>query len=242
MHVHLPKPLHGWRAFAGEVGIIVVGVLIALAAEQTVQAVHERSIAREARNNVIAEIEQDMDVFRRRAQIQPCIDRRLDEIEQLIRAAPAPLPRPLWIGRPQVWEMYTQRWNTASVGGRTSLLTLDQQSSFAVIYSRFAATEQMQQIEQQAWARLRGLEILPRLDPAAAKDMVEALEEARYANWRIKTNGLQLAALARKPGYKTGELGLQAGSRSVCVPLHTSRADALKSVAATKGALFGFEP
>jgi type II secretory pathway pseudopilin PulG len=242
MHVHLPKPLHGWRALAGEVGIIVVGVLIALAAEQTVQAVHERSIAREARNNVIAEIEQDMDVFRRRAQIQPCIDRRLDEIEQLIRAAPAPLPRPLWIGRPQVWEMYTQRWNTASVGGRTSLLTLDQQSSFAVIYSRFAATEQMEQIEQQAWARLRGLEILPRLDPAAAKDTVEALEEARYANWRIKTNGLQLAALARKPGYKTGELGLQAGSRSVCVPLHTSRADALKSVAATKGALFGFEP
>jgi hypothetical protein len=29
MHFHLPKPLHGWREFAGEVGIIVVGVLIA---------------------------------------------------------------------------------------------------------------------------------------------------------------------------------------------------------------------
>ena len=28
MHFHLPKPLHGWRAFAGEVGIIVIGVLI----------------------------------------------------------------------------------------------------------------------------------------------------------------------------------------------------------------------
>jgi len=23
MHFHLPKPLHGWREFAGEVGIIV---------------------------------------------------------------------------------------------------------------------------------------------------------------------------------------------------------------------------
>jgi hypothetical protein len=33
MHFHLPKPLHGWRAFAGEVGIIVVGVLIALREE-----------------------------------------------------------------------------------------------------------------------------------------------------------------------------------------------------------------
>ena len=34
MHIHLPKPLHGWRALIGEVGIIVVGVLIALGAEQ----------------------------------------------------------------------------------------------------------------------------------------------------------------------------------------------------------------
>ena len=30
MRVSMPKPLHGWREFAGEVGIIVLGVLIAL--------------------------------------------------------------------------------------------------------------------------------------------------------------------------------------------------------------------
>lgn len=28
MEVHLPKPLHGWREFVGEVGIIVLGVLM----------------------------------------------------------------------------------------------------------------------------------------------------------------------------------------------------------------------
>ena len=48
MHVHLPKPLHGWRAFVGEVGIIVLGVLIALAAEQLVQNGHEQAEARDA--------------------------------------------------------------------------------------------------------------------------------------------------------------------------------------------------
>lgn len=37
MHFHLPKPLHGWREFAGEVGIIVLGVLIALGAQQLVE-------------------------------------------------------------------------------------------------------------------------------------------------------------------------------------------------------------
>ena len=42
MHFHLPKPLHGWRAFVGEVAIIVLGVLIALAAEQAVQSIEWR--------------------------------------------------------------------------------------------------------------------------------------------------------------------------------------------------------
>lgn len=47
MHFPLPKPLHGWRAFAGEVGIIVVGVLIALGAKQLVQWVRGREDVRE---------------------------------------------------------------------------------------------------------------------------------------------------------------------------------------------------
>jgi len=242
MRVHVPKPLHGWREFAGEVGIIVLGVMIALGFGQIAETLNQRSEAREARENVVNEIEQNLDVFRRRTEIQPCIDRRLDEIEQLIRSAPAPLPRPLWIGRPQIYEFYTQRWNTASSGGRTSLLTTDQQSSFALFYSRFSASGEAEDIEQMAWARLRSLEVLRRLDPAAAKDMVQALEEARYANWRIRTNGAQAEILAEKAGYAPRDLGLQPSARTVCIPLRTARADAMKIVAARRGPRLGFEP
>jgi hypothetical protein len=42
MHFHLPKPLHGWREFVGEVAIIVLGVLIALGAESAVQSIEWR--------------------------------------------------------------------------------------------------------------------------------------------------------------------------------------------------------
>jgi hypothetical protein len=42
MHFHLPKPLHGWREFVGEVAIIVLGVLIALGAEAVVQSIEWR--------------------------------------------------------------------------------------------------------------------------------------------------------------------------------------------------------
>ena len=32
-HIHVPKPTHGWKAFFGEILVIVIGVLIALTAE-----------------------------------------------------------------------------------------------------------------------------------------------------------------------------------------------------------------
>jgi hypothetical protein len=42
MRVQLPQPLHGWRAFFGEVGVIVLGVLIALCAQQLVESLDWR--------------------------------------------------------------------------------------------------------------------------------------------------------------------------------------------------------
>ena len=59
MHFHLPKPLHGWRAFAGEVGIIVVGVLIALAAEQLVSSIRERDDMAQLRSALRSELSDD---------------------------------------------------------------------------------------------------------------------------------------------------------------------------------------
>jgi hypothetical protein len=33
------RPLHGWRVFAGEVGVIVLGVLLALGAQQLAEKI-----------------------------------------------------------------------------------------------------------------------------------------------------------------------------------------------------------
>src|SRR5438477_531820 len=79
MHVHLPKPLHGWRAFAGEVGIIVVGVLIALAAEQLVETLRWQSAARDFRAAVDHEAALNIGAFEFNQLQQKCTRRRLDE-------------------------------------------------------------------------------------------------------------------------------------------------------------------
>jgi hypothetical protein len=65
MHFHLPKPLHGWRAFVGEVGIIVLGVLIALGAEQLVQSAHSRQKQHETLERLFEESRVNVALLRR---------------------------------------------------------------------------------------------------------------------------------------------------------------------------------
>jgi hypothetical protein len=87
MHFHLPKPLHGWRAFAGEVGIIVVGVLIALGAEQLVEGWHWRAQATEARSALRMEIGRDnLPQAYTRLAIGPCLMSRLDQLDVALAA------------------------------------------------------------------------------------------------------------------------------------------------------------
>ena len=57
MKLSLPKPMHGWRAFAGEVGVIVLGVVLALAAQQVAESVNDRREAAATRATLVDEIE-----------------------------------------------------------------------------------------------------------------------------------------------------------------------------------------
>src|SRR6059058_780500 len=87
MHFHLPKPLHGWRAFAGEVGIIVVGVLIALAAEQVVETIHWRHKASKADASLREELEASYAFAAEAVIAAPCIDRQLQVLEARLAQA-----------------------------------------------------------------------------------------------------------------------------------------------------------
>src|SRR5439155_25375352 len=92
MHFHLPKPLHGWRAFAGEVGIIVIGVLIALGAEQVVETVHGNSQVGEFRGAVDDEMAYDLGSYKQRLMLTPCVRARLAELDRVIASYRAGRP------------------------------------------------------------------------------------------------------------------------------------------------------
>jgi len=230
MDLHKPKPWHGFREFLKEYLIIVVGVLTALGAEQVVEAAHQGALRHEAREAIRGEIGRNLTIFERRAALQRCVDDRLKAIEAMLVATPSgqALPRPLWVGRPQVWQVSESRWAATASGGRAALLSPDEQARFGEIYANFHELDDAERIEQLAWAHLRELETLPSLDPATRAHLIEALHEARYANFRIKIAGFQARDQAKAIGARAQSWQASEGSLSVCVPMATVREEAVK--------------
>jgi hypothetical protein len=87
MHFHLPKPLHGWRDFAGEVGIIVVGVLIALGAEQAVEDWRWQQKVAHTTEELDGELHRNAASAYGWLTVAPCIDAQLQAIDGALASA-----------------------------------------------------------------------------------------------------------------------------------------------------------
>lgn len=236
MEVHRPKlPIRDLRELVKEIGIIVLGVLIALGAEQAVQWLHDRHDSTEARENIRAELAADLADLRNRNAIEPCILRRMDEVaERIGKSQEASYVPPSWVGRPQVYQMISARWDAVTSAGRATLLSPDDQTSFGQLYARLDNLTAIEDREQQAWARLRAMEGLTMVTPVLEAQLRLALADARLADWQMRLQLLDNEQFAK-------EIKLQRvaprdkGSPSICYPIGLPRADALRRI----GALFG---
>jgi len=77
MHIHKPHPIHGWVEFLKEYGIIVLGVLTALALEQAVEWLHWSHQTRETEETLRAEIQQSVNDAAERLAIDGCLRSQL---------------------------------------------------------------------------------------------------------------------------------------------------------------------
>jgi len=82
MDIHRPKPFHGWRELLKEVAIIVLGVLIALGAEQFVEMLHWQHKMHELRAAMTTELTADdaPEAYFRLA-THDCLERYLDNLQ-----------------------------------------------------------------------------------------------------------------------------------------------------------------
>ena len=204
MDIHKPKPWHGLREFLKEYVIIVVGVLTALGAEAIVENLHERRLSAEAKQAVRDEINVDIANVARRAQWEPCIARRMDEIAAFLDRADAgePFRPPAEVGGMLFPTIYTQRWTAATAGGRTSLLSSDEQRAYGAVYTQLENLRGQQGGEIEAWTRLDALKTLRRLTPEMIYDQRLALTKARALDGVVQANVHQIRVFAGRIGVK----------------------------------------
>lgn len=241
MYFRLPKtPVHNLRDFAKEVGTIVLGVLIALAADQAVQNLHQRAVARDAETAVRGELQINMARMRSRWQQRDCVAKRLAEIQVLIdyaTRANGVINTPAWIGRPQFWTLQTARWQASSEAGRVALLPDTELALYSTMYTYMDNVNSEMIEEQNDWARLRALEHFNRLSPDRAFQLTGTVQRARYLAWRINLWARLLQSLSDRLHLKVVRNTIPA-SRSACIAMDTPRDLAIRQ----SNSAFGDEP
>ena len=207
MHFHLPKPLHGWREFVGEIAIIVIGVLIALGAEQVVERIRWQEQGTQARDAIEAELAgQEADAYERLA-VSPCLRSQITALskglseyhgkwvampvvvnssgikEAAIKSMPTAYraPERLWLH---------DAWETARASGALTHLPPDLVSRYSDAYNTGARIFALQESEEQAAARLGALAFDGDIDNSSRVALIGSLVQVDRDNSYIENRAI----------------------------------------------------
>jgi hypothetical protein len=178
VEVHKPKAMHNWGEFLKEVGTIVLGVLIALAGEEAVQALqwrHEVGVVEDSLDDELSDV-----VFaaRERVKISDCQRRTLDRLDQLadesrgtilIRNAP--------VTRNRLWG--SAAWDAAVASGMLAHMDHDTRNTYANLFSFVHLFRELNLRQEELWATINAYRRPRPLTETSRERFVEAVSQLR---------------------------------------------------------------
>ena len=208
MHFHLPKPLHGWREFVGEIAIIVVGVLIALGAEQLVEDWHWRHRAEATADTLKSEIFGHYAQAAEFAVTAPCLDRQLQILSQRLTATPL-IPAPAF--HEDGWNEYVLRspsrnwsdnqWRGVVSEGVVAHLDKDLRAHLGNHYAQITTMADNNRAADTLAFRFNLLANTAALDPATRGRIAEEIEEERGIFRLMGLGARQIMPNVREIGF-----------------------------------------
>jgi hypothetical protein len=156
MHIHKPKAVHGLKAFLSEIGVIVVGIAIALGGEQLIEWLHWQEVVARTREALNHELAFDFGVAQTRIDQAPCMARRLADLKTAfeLHAAGQPLKLKRPFGQPIFPHIRTSVWETAVADQSASHMPLDVKLRYAGVYEGMYWLRQKTDEETLAWSHL----------------------------------------------------------------------------------------
>ncbi len=230
MLFHLPKPLHGWREFAGEVGIIVIGVLIALGFQQLMEAWNWHDEAKKAVETLKKESSANFNYSAERVAAQPCLDAQLDRLMAVVmnsaeRLRPvAKIPSTIGdlafrqpTGRPYANDV----WNSVVSDGVASHLNSEGRAMMSKYYSQLVDMRALSEKGDETVAKLSVMLWPIALDPATKGNLAVSIAEQKTRGALMSTDAIQelsyLTSLGQAPpGQKVDERLELSGTIKYC--------------------------
>ena len=204
MDIHKPKPWRGWREFAKEVATIVLGVLIAIGAEQAVEQAHWRHEVEAERAALRDEAKENVSSAAYRVAEDPCITRRLAEIEEGFRrqARGRPTGFRQAITKPPSWTASSGSWDIAVSGQALGHMPHKEKLAFSDAFYTYKSFAQLRREEDTIWRQLSLLNHPDILSPGDWVELHQGYGQAVGMNERMKTMTkyiLEIATMGQRP-------------------------------------------
>lgn len=225
----LPRPIDGWRRFFGEVGVITLGVLLALGADQIAKAINNAHDVNEAKAVLALELGEAEGQAVIRERMSPCIEMRLDEVSRIVdRAAESGRLPPVGpLRQPYYYTWPSGGWDSVVQGEVAGHMDEELIQGLSGAYQFVAHLNALQIEEVDAWTRLYAIVVGPgrsfgELDAANART---AISEARMLDRFIALNAIRLVQV-----LDSYDVQRDAASRQVYADEETERAGACRPI------------
>ena len=228
------RPTNGWQPFAEEVGVVVLGVLLALAAQQAAETFNERREAAATRAALTNEIKETLAILELRKAAQPCIDNRLKELRLIVDewGRTGTFDTPQWVSQATWFTVVTARFDAAQSAGRLALLSSEEQYRFGLIVAGLRSFWEIESDEIETWATLRmlhsGPEALSSTDRTAVRLALQKASTLNYlANIKVGQTLEQAAGYGWRPDIRRLRQAMRLAWKdgkfvpTICLPIDT---------------------
>lgn len=201
------NPPNGWNAVAWELAIVVLGVLIALAAQEAVDDRRWGAEVELTEDALTTEIADSILHASERQMVNRCLGDRLTHLIGKVRSSeggwsgdPLPLPRVgtgVTTTTPAVYRTPNRPWNddvwiATQNAGVFSHMPPERVAAFAKIYARMEGLRKMNEFEHQVFPELLYLSFDTRLDDAGRQRALATLGRLDWLNGTILLDGERL--------------------------------------------------
>ncbi len=153
MEIHRPGVVRSWRDFLKEVGIIVLGVSIALAGEEMVSNYNWKEEVAVVQDTVDDELADALFAAMERVKIAECQRRTLDRLDQLADESQGTLViRNAPVRRVRLWG--SAAWDAAVASGAIAHMDHDKRNIYANLFSFLSLFRDLNLRQEELWARI----------------------------------------------------------------------------------------